>query len=97
MKTIRYCLSIFAPADVFETLVRFESTDPFLAPRTGDFINPSLWPGLGDRADLKDKLLKAVHVEHGIEELDDHILQVVDIFTKAVENTEDVRRAGFLD
>ncbi len=97
MKQTRYCMTIFEPEDVFETLVHFESVNPFMAIQRGDFINPSLWPELAERKDMKDTLLKVIHLEHGIVDANEHLLHILDIFTKRVENTAAVRQTGFLD
>ena len=97
MKQTRYCMTIFEPEDVFETLIHFESTYPFMSIHQGDFINPSLWPELAEREDLKDTLLMVAHLEHGIVDANDHLLHILDIFTKSVENTAEIRQAGFLD
>ncbi len=96
MKPIHYRMTVFEPENVFEPLVQFEAATPFMTIQHGDLVNPSLWPKVRDRADLKDRVLRVTTVEHGIEEADDHILHVVDVFTRAVENSEDVRKPSLI-
>ena len=94
MKPVIYRLNIFSPDDVYDCLVSFEATTPFVGMFKGALLNPSFWPEVYEREDLKDKLLKIVNLEHGIETCDDHILQAIGMFTKVVENTVESRVHG---
>ena len=90
-KPVIYRLNIFSPDDVYHCLTSFEAKTPFVGLFKGALLNPSFWPELNEQNDLKDKLLELVNLEHGIETCDDHILQAIGMFTKAVENTRETR------
>ncbi len=96
MKPANYSLTIFEPAHTYEPLVNFESSSPFVNIEIGSLINQAFWPQFSERDDLKDKILRVVGVEHGIQEFDEHILHVICVFTEAVDNTEDVRLRSVL-
>ncbi len=96
MKPVKYRLNIFSPGSVYDALVFFDASSPFMMIRRGDLLNPALWPEVAGRQDLREKLLRVVSVEHGIQDSDDHILQVLDVFTEAANNDEGTRLPGWL-
>ena len=96
MKPVHYRISVFAPGSIYDALGHFESHQALMPIRRGDLLNPTFWPGVAERGELRDKMLRVVGVEHGIQESDEHILHVIDLFTEATENVERTRIPGWI-
>ncbi|MCX8119197.1 MAG: hypothetical protein N3G78_14865, partial [Desulfobacterota bacterium] len=68
-KTVRYVLEIYKPMNVDDLWMKFESPSPFMAIHVGEVINPGLWPG----SEAPQKVLRVLHVEHAVWEINDRI------------------------
>jgi len=57
---LRYYLEVYRPGERRDCWAVFYSSTPFVAIRTGDIVNPGLWPG----SEAPEKVLRVTRVEH---------------------------------
>lgn len=86
-KTVRYVLEIYEPMRVDELWMRFESPSPFMAIQAGQVINPGLWPG----SKAPQKMLRVLHVEHTIFEIENRITHQTMVFTEEIDCIRDLQ------
>lgn len=84
---MKYHIEIYHPDNLDDVLTTFESDSPFMNISKGDILNTRTW----ENAYLPDKVLVVHNMEHYIWENNGIAKHKIAIYTRAVEDTENIR------
>lgn len=86
-----YILEVYEPDSLDDVWVVFSSSSPFMPFRSGEILNPMLWPD----SHSPMKVLRIVGVEYLVWEGEGKVKQKVMVFTKELDNSRESRETEY--